>query len=156
MFTDQTELLSGLCADDVAAVTALGSRITLATGDALFRLGDEADPLYVIERGRIALTLPMRVRDRDEDILIEERTSGQTLGWSALIPPNRFTLTATALVQTAVIALPRTALLEHFARTPDVGYTVTRNVAAVVGQRLQVFQAMWLREMQRVVKLGYA
>jgi hypothetical protein len=26
----------------------------------------------------------------------------------------------------------------------------------VVGQRLQVFQAMWLREMQRVVKLGYA
>jgi hypothetical protein len=25
------------------------------------------------------------------------------------------------------------------------------NVAAVVGQRLQVFQAMWLREMQRMV-----
>jgi CRP-like cAMP-binding protein len=98
----------------------------------------------------------MRVRDRDEDILIEERTAGQTLGWSALIPPNRFTLTATALVQTEVIALPRTALLEHFARTPEVGYAVTRNVAAVVGQRLQVFQAMWLREMQRVVKMGYA
>ena len=156
MINGQTELLSGLGPDDVAAVTALGSRITLSNGDALFRLGDQADRLYVIERGRIALTLPMRVRDRDEDILIEERTAGQTLGWSALIPPNRFTLTATALVQTEVIALPRTALLEHFARTPEVGYAVTRNVAAVVGQRLQVFQAMWLREMQRVVKMGYA
>ena len=156
MISGQTELLSGLGADEVAAVTALGSRITLSNGDALFRLGDQADRLYVIERGRIALTLPMRVRDRDEDILIEERTAGQTLGWSALIPPNRFTLTATALVQTEVIALPRAALLEHFARTPEVGYAVTRNVAAVVGQRLQVFQAMWLREMQRVVKLGYA
>ena len=156
MINGQTELLSGLGPDDVAAVTALGSRITLSNGDALLRLGDQADRLYVIERGRIALTLPMRVRDRDEDILIEERTAGQTLGWSALIPPNRFTLTATALVQTEVIALPRTALLEHFARTPEVGYAVTRNVAAVVGQRLQVFQAMWLREMQRVVKMGYA
>jgi hypothetical protein len=28
-----------------------------------------------------------------------------------------------------------------------------QNVASVVGQRLQVFQAMWLREMQRVVEL---
>jgi hypothetical protein len=32
-----------------------------------------------------------------------------------------------------------------------VGYAVTRNLAAVIGQRLQVFQAMWLREMQRVI-----
>jgi hypothetical protein len=27
-----------------------------------------------------------------------------------------------------------------------------RNLASVVGQRLQVFQAMWLREMQRFVE----
>jgi hypothetical protein len=27
------------------------------------------------------------------------------------------------------------------------------NLASVIGQRLQVFQAMWLREMQRVVEL---
>jgi hypothetical protein len=30
------------------------------------------------------------------------------------------------------------------------------NVAALVGQRLQVFQAMWLREMQRVVNHAHA
>jgi hypothetical protein len=33
---------------------------------------------------------------------------------------------------------------------------VARNVSAVVGQRLQVFQTMWLREMQRVVELSQA
>ena len=30
------------------------------------------------------------------------------------------------------------------------------NIAAVVGQRLQVFQAMWLREMQRAVNNAHA
>jgi hypothetical protein len=60
------------------------------------------------------------------------------------------------VVETEVLVLHRSALLEHFAGHPEVGYAVTRNVAAVVGQRLQVFQAMWLREMQRVVKLTYA
>jgi hypothetical protein len=65
-------------------------------------------------------------------------------------------LKATAPLETELIALPRSALLEHFAARPAVGYAVTRNLAAVVGQRLQVFQAMWLREVQRVVKLSGA
>lgn len=150
------ELLLGVAPAHVQAITALGRALTLKTGDTLFRLGDRADSLFVIDRGRVALTLPMQIRDRDEDILIEERAPGQTVGWSAIIPPHRFTLTASALIETDVLALPSDALLEYFAMHPEVGYAVTRNIASVVGQRLQVFQAMWLREMQRVVKLSYA
>ncbi len=40
-------------------------------------------------------------------------------------------------------------------RIPTVGYTVSRNVASVIGHRLEVFQTMWLREMQRVIELRY-
>jgi hypothetical protein len=43
-----------------------------------------------------------------------------------------------------------------FSASPEVGYAVTLNLAAVIGQRLQVFQTMWLREMQRVVEMRYA
>jgi hypothetical protein len=78
------------------------------------------------------------------------------VGWSALVPPYRFTLKATALVDTQVLAIPRVPLLDHFAAHPEAGRVVTGNVAAVVGQRLQVFQAMWLREMHRAVKLQVA
>ena len=156
MMNHDAELLAGLHPRDVAAVLSLGHPVALSTGDKLFRLGDEADHLFTINRGRMALTMPMAVRDRAEDILIEERGAGQTVGWSALIPPHRFSLTAAALVETEVIALPRAALVEFFTGNPDVGYAVTRNIATVIGQRLEVFQAMWLREMQRLVKLSYA
>lgn len=156
MSSHDLELLAGVAPVHVQAISALGQTTTLRTGDTLFRLGENADSLFVIDRGRVALTLPMQVRDRNEDILIEERGPGQTVGWSSLIPPHRFTLTASALIETDVLALPRAALLDYFSTHPAVGYAVTRNVASVVGQRLQVFQAMWLREMQRVVKLSYA
>jgi CRP-like cAMP-binding protein len=156
MAIHEMELLLGVPPADVRAITALGHAVRLGTGETLFRLGDAADSLFVIDSGRVALTLPMQIRDRDEDILIEERAPGQTVGWSALIPPHRFTLTASALIETEVVAVPSAALLDYFSTHPDVGYAVTRNVASVVGQRLQVFQAMWLREMQRVVKLSYA
>jgi hypothetical protein len=82
--------------------------------------------------------------------------AGETLGWSGLIPPHRFTLKATAPVEGELLTFERRALLEHFAANPTIGYMVTRNVAAVIGHRLGVFQAMWLREMQRVVDQRWA
>jgi len=152
MSIEQADMLHGVAAADAARLTALGAQLHVATGAQLFELGSEAPGVYLIERGRIALTLPMRVGARQEDVLVEERTAGQMVGWSGLIPPHRFTLKASAQIDTDVLVLPRAALLEFFGENPAVGYVVMGNLASVVGQRLQVFQAMWLREMQRFVE----
>jgi len=151
MANHQPELLSGLSPFDADAMLAVGTTVTLAAGDVLFNLGDEADAMYLINRGRVALTLPIQIGGREEDVFIEERLPGQVLGWSALTPPYRFTLKATSPLATELTRLPRRALLDYFATRPDVGYAVGLNVASVIGQRLQVVQAMWLREVQRVV-----
>lgn len=150
------ELLNGLSSGEVERVVALGNRQIIPAGASLFRLGDSADHLFLTERGRIRLTLPMQVRCREENILVEERSPGQTVGWSALIPPYRFTLTATVPLETEVIALPREALREYFAACPEVGYKVALNLAVVIGHRLQLFQTMWMREMQRAVEVRSA
>ena len=156
MTNGQPDLLKGLLQHEVDQVLSLGSRIKLPSGAELFPLGAQADSLFLIERGRITLTLPLHVRGQDEDILVEERSPGETVGWSALIPPHRFTLKATAPLETDVIALSRDALREHFSGHPAVGHAVALNLAAVIGQRLQLFQAMWVREMQRMVELRCA
>src|SRR5690348_15128128 len=150
------DLLKGLPTDEAARVLALGKRTVLNTGAELFRLGDVADSIYLVTRGRLRLTLPMQVRSQQEDVLVEERSSGQTVGWSALIPPYRFTLTATAALDTEVIAIPRRVLDGCFAANPETGRAVAMNLASIVGQRLQLFQAMWLREIQRMVELRCA
>jgi toluene monooxygenase system ferredoxin subunit len=150
------ELLAGLEPADAGGISALGSRVRVATGQTLFDLGQQADSLYVIERGRMLLTMPMNIRGGEQKIVIEERLPGQAVGWSALIPPHRFTLAATAALDTDLVAFERSALLRHFASRPEVGCIVMSNLAALVGQRLQVLQAMWLREMQRVVALTRA
>lgn len=151
MDTNQPDLLTGLDSHAAAAVLALGMPVTLAAGDVLFDLGQAADRVYLLRSGRISLTLPMQIGGRRQDVFIEERLPGQTLGWSALIPPRRFTLKAAAPLASELVALPRGPLLEHFAERPQVGYAVALNIAAVIGHRLQVVQAMWLREMQHLV-----
>jgi len=150
------DLLKGLVPDEAERVLALGKRVVLTAGAELFHLGDAAESIYLITRGRLRLTLPMQVRSHEEDILVEERSSGQTVGWSALIPPYRFTLTGSAPLETEVIALSREALTTYFADHPDSGYKVSLNLSSVIGHRLQLFQAMWLREIQRMVEMRCA
>ena len=115
------ELLNGLSAPEVDQILGLGTRITVPSGGSLFLLGDPADRIFLTVRGRIRLTLPMQLRGREEEILIEEKSPGQTVGWSALIPPHRFTLSARApLFETEVIALPREALRAYFETSPAI------------------------------------
>jgi len=156
MTEQQPDLGKGLSAEDAAGVLSLGQRASLAAGAVLFRLGDPAECVYLIRRGRIVLTLPMHIGGRDEDVVIEEHVPGQTLGWSALVPPHRFTLTASAPLATELLAFRRVDFLPYCAAHPEVGSVVALNIAALIGQRLQVFQAMWLRQMQRAVSQVHA
>ena len=152
MPTIDWDLLKGLPEGDVANILALGSSRTLSPGTLLFDLGDEAADLFLVETGKVNLTLPVRVGGDHHDALVEERLPGQLLGWSGLIPPHRYTLQARAPVETELLALPRTALLDLFSARPEVGYSALSNVAKVIGQRLQIFQTMWIREMQRTLE----
>ncbi len=87
---------------------------------------------------------------------MEEKGPGQTVGWSALIPPYRFTLSATASFETEVITLSRAALHSFIEASPSIGAKLCLNVGTVIGRRLQTLQTMWLREMQRTIELHAA
>jgi CRP-like cAMP-binding protein len=149
--SEQPDLVRGLPAEDQPAVLALGTPMSLTAGQVLFALGAEAHSLFLIRRGRIALSLPMLIGGREEDIVIEEHSTGETLGWPAFVPPHRYTLTATAPLPTDLLAIRRNDLLHYCAANPRVGQAVALNIAGIVARRLQVFQAMWLRQTQRVV-----
>ena len=151
-----TELLKELTEQEAADVLAQGTALQVPAGEKLFRLGEPADRMYLVVRGSIRLTLPMKIRGSEEDVLVEERIAGDTLGWSGLVPPHRFTLNAAASTASELVVFARGPLLEHFAAHPTVAYRVIRNVGSVIGHRLQVFQTMWIREMQRSVELRYS
>src|ERR1035441_3055372 len=83
------ELLNGLSPAEVEQILELGTRLIVPSGTLLFRLGDPADHLFLTEHGRIRLTLPMHLRDKEEDVLVEERSPGQTVGWSGDLSSTR-------------------------------------------------------------------
>ena len=87
MSSAQSDLLLGLSTQEAEALMAKGTGISLGSGRVLFDLGAPADSVYFLTRGRLRLTLPIEVRGEDRDVLIEERTVGETVGWSGLPQP---------------------------------------------------------------------
>jgi CRP/FNR family transcriptional regulator, cyclic AMP receptor protein len=86
------KLLNGISPAEAAQLLALGSRVRVSSGDFLFRLGDPAEHLYLIERGQIRLSFPMLFRGHEEDVFFEEKGPGDTVGWSAMVPPYRHSI----------------------------------------------------------------
>jgi CRP/FNR family cyclic AMP-dependent transcriptional regulator len=120
-------------------------------GECLFLLGDHADRLYVVLSGKMELTFPLSFGGVVRDVPVELKAPGSALGWSALVKPHRFTLSARAEETSNLAAFLRQDLLRVFEQEPRVGYVVMRHVAEVVGRRLLQVQALWARELQRVV-----
>lgn len=152
--TIESDLLRGMAAEDRDRILSLGVSRKMAEGEVVFALGEETDGVYLLQSGRVNLTLPIRIEGRQQDVLVEERKEGQLLGWSGLVPPYRFTLQARTSVQTELLFFPRSGLEALFQDHPGIEARIYANLARIIGQRLQVFQTMWLRGVQRGVVDG--
>lgn len=145
------DLFQGCNLDDIRRISAIGRSRVLAAGDYLFLLGDRAECLYVVARGTVDLCLPMALGGIVKDIPVESADAGKALGWSALVKPYRFTLSARAVEPAEVIGFARCDLQQLFDAAPEVGNRLLTNLSGLVGLRLLTFQALWVRELQRAL-----
>jgi CRP-like cAMP-binding protein len=148
----QAELFEGLREEDLRRLAAVGRHQSLRTGEYLFLLGGDALDFYVVTRGKLDLCFPMPLGADVRDIAVESIDAGKALGWSALVRPYRFTLSARAAEPSEVIAFARRALLDVFEREPRLGYTFFMKISELVGVRLETFQALWVRELRRLAE----
>jgi len=144
-------IFAGLQDADMARLVEAARVQRYQKGDCLFLLGDHADRLYVMLSGRVELTFPMSLGGAVSDVPVEVKTRGDVLGWSALVKPHRFTLSARAVETSELAAFLRSDLVQLFEAQPRIGYVVMRQLAEVVGRRLLQVQALWARELQRAV-----
>ena len=148
----QVELFRDLSSDGLRRVLAIGKGESLDAGQHLFLLGDDANELFVVLRGSLNLCLPIALHGSVKDITVESVGAGQALGWSALVKPYRFTLSARATEPSEVVGFARSDLQQLFQAESGIGYSVLTRVSEIMGIRLVTFQALWVRELQRTLE----
>ncbi len=126
----------------------------LPQGQYLFLLGDHADRVFVVLSGGIEVCFPLTVAGEIQDIPLEIRRAGHLLGWSALVKPYRFTLSARSAEPSRVASISRQDLDGLFAEDPAFGLLFMSRLAEVIGRRFLTVQALWARELQRAITGG--
>ncbi|NLI82015.1 MAG: cyclic nucleotide-binding domain-containing protein [Deltaproteobacteria bacterium] len=126
---------------EVEKFTHCAHSISLGAGDYLFREGGDADRLFLVQEGKVALELDVPGKHPITILTVE---GGGVVGWSWLFPPHRWYLAAKATVPTRLVALDAKSLMNEFEKNPSVGLELMKRVANIIFQRLQAVGMQFL------------
>ena len=134
------ELLSGLNDAELSSIAIICTNTSMAEGDPLFTEGQRAEHIYIVTSGRIALQKSLRDRRKKSQIgaaTIAFCQPDEIVGWSALVEPYRYTLSATAWEPTQLLSIRASLLRRAMELNPDVGFRIMRSLSEVMARRLQ-------------------
>jgi CRP/FNR family transcriptional regulator, cyclic AMP receptor protein len=102
-------------------------------GEYLFHEGDPADTFYVIRHGRVSIEVHAPAGPA---VVVDSAHADDVVGWSWLVPPNRWLFDARATEETSAIAFDGACLRGKCESDPAVGYALLQRVVQVMSTRL--------------------
>ena len=133
----ECELFRDLADEEMSSIAILCSEVVEVEGAKLISEGQKADRLFVVTRGKVALHKRLGRRADRRATTVAFCSSGQILGWSALVPPGRYTLSATAWEPVMLLAIPASLLRRAIDLNPDMGLRIMRCLSEIMARRLQ-------------------
>jgi len=128
-------IFQGLNEEDIKKVFSIGHVRTYNAGDTVFKEGDDAVHIYIVEEGKLAVQTA-------EKQTVYTATPGDVLGWSTLMLPYKRTASAIAVEKATVVILDQAKLHEFCEQNPPIGYKITRNVGRTMAVRMRTAKAM--------------
>ncbi len=123
----------GLSQDELRRVAELAGQRSLRPGQVLFREGEDAAALYVMQRGRVKLT-QSDVEGRE--VIVRIVGPGGLVAAVSAFADARYPATAQAVGPATVLAWPREALPDLFRRVPALAL----NALEILSERLREMQ----------------
>jgi len=133
---------------DVANLCAQGHTVTFDAGHVLFERGQDAEDLMILREGVVELLFPIMILGVTREVTMETKQAGAVVAWSSLVSPYHFTLSARCTSDCRLVTFDRYTLYSFFEDDPHTGYLFMRNLAGVIGRRLQAMQTIWMHDLQ--------
>jgi CRP/FNR family transcriptional regulator, nitrogen oxide reductase regulator len=124
----RADLFKGLDEPEVAQIVGAASRQLLPNGGHLVKQGDAPDYLYLLERGRIRMTV---VTPDGSQLTVRMMGSGDVVGCVAVFRGIPYPATATAVAATTVLSWTSTQINDLIRANPQLA----SNALAIVGGR---------------------
>ncbi len=144
----RSAIFEGVSREAIEELCSRGREVSFEAGHKLFERDQHADELMIVQDGVVELVFPVQVMSVIREVTFERVQAGDVVAWSSLVSPHRFTLSACCASRCVLTALSRDSLHAFFETDLHTACLFMRNLAGVIGRRLQAMQDMWVRELQ--------
>jgi CRP-like cAMP-binding protein len=128
------DLLESLSAAQIEALAEHARIVLLKEGEALFDADTVAHSLFVVASGRLAIRL---TTPSGRPIEVVEVGQYGISGWSSIVAPHVYVAAASALEDSAVVAISADEMEDILLREPEAGYRVMKKLAGLVSLRMR-------------------
>ena len=142
-------LFATLADADLGHVATMTSEDGHEAGATIFQESAAASKLYLLQEGKVALQMALPAGEASETVkrvTIDIITENQVFGWSAVVPPNVYTLTAVCLQRSRLLAVDGRQLADLMEADTNLGYLVMQGFIKVVATRLDDTRQVLLSE----------
>jgi CRP-like cAMP-binding protein len=126
--------LLGLSDEQIRFIVGCARNVRAEAGEFLFREGTDADAMYLVRAGSIALELHVPGRGT---VTVETLREGDVFGWSWLFPPYTWALDARAVELSRMIAFDGTCLRRKMEADPAFGFLIAKRLLQQLHLRLE-------------------
>ncbi len=135
-FLEEVEVFKNLNDDQLDAVRGCCQESEYRRGDQIFGVKEKPLYLWAVIEGEVVLQQEPSGDTKPLVDTIASLSRGTTFGWSSLVPPNEYRLSAhCASRQCKVLKVDRECLKKLFEKDSGLGYLVMSEIVSVVGSR---------------------
>lgn len=131
-------LFSELSDSELESVVGSAVEKQYEAGATMFSAGENAEDLFVLEEGRVAvqMTLPKTGGQASRRITVDVVTRNEMAGWSAIVEPYKYTFTAICMQKTVALSINGNKLRWLLRDNPKIGYEVMKGLTKVLAAGL--------------------
>lgn len=133
-----SELFGGLATSYLEKLSPLCRGGSYRQGTMIFKEGSEATELYIMTDGRVAMEMELcPVPNRPAiPTPVDIVTKGQCIGWSALVEPHIYTLSARCMTNCIALSIKGDVLRKVMNEDTGLGYEVMKRLSKIISNRL--------------------
>jgi CRP-like cAMP-binding protein len=140
-FLEKVDAFSDLDDDQLTAIQDCCEIAEFKRGEQLFAAGETPEYFWIVREGQITLSWDLLDGPGMPENTITTLSEGMPFGWSSLVPPYKYRLSAQCASRSCkVIKIKKGRLTQLFEDDAELGYKVMSKVMIVAGQRFHQFQ----------------
>jgi CRP-like cAMP-binding protein len=144
----QHPFLRSVSGDNVRLLAGDAVSLAFKPGERLFRRGQTAKYLFLIEKGRVQVGL----RSKKSFIPIASLGAGDNLGWSWVFAPFKWKFEAVAQTSVEALALEGKPVVAQMGHYPLLGYELMKQLALSLSRGLEATRRQLARHLSRARK----